>query len=196
MYRFFYNPENVGDVLFVVTDPETIPNKVDEFEDLTVLYRDGTFLGANLFRVKEEFGLSEKGMIVKICDELLTKVNEKFAKVGLKPLEPNANSGYVVAKVLKLEEHPLDERLNIVTLDLGGSELTTVSRYANLKEGLLIVVAIDGCIKFDGTAFHKKIVRNIPIECEVCSPFDLHVGEEGKAAFEVQNKVPGDDFFA
>ncbi len=196
MYRFFYNPENVGDVLFVVFDPETIPNKVDEHEGLTALYRDGTLVGVNIFGVKEEFGLREKGMIVKIPETLLAKVNEKFSKNGIKPLEINENSGYLVAEVTKLEEHPLDERSNIVTLDIAGKELTTVSRYANLRPGLRIVVAIDGCIKFDGTAFHKKVVRNIPIECEVCSPFDLRVGEEGKAAFEVADKPSGTDFFA
>ena len=196
MYRFFANPDNVGDVLFIVFDPEAIPNRVEEHEGLTVLYRDETLVGVNLFGAIEEFGIREKGMIVKIGESILTRVNQKLSSIGLKTLENDPNSGYIVAKVLRLEEHPLDERCNIVTLDLGGKELTTVSRYANLKEGLLIVVAIDGCIKFDGTAFHKKVVRNIPIECEVCSPFDLRVGEEGKAAFEVQNKAAGDDFFA
>ncbi len=196
MYRFFANPDNVGDVLFVVFDPEAIPNRVEEHEGVTALYRDESLVGLNLFGAIGEFGITQKGMIVKICGSLLSKVNQKLASVGLKTLENNPDSGYIVAKVTALEEHPLDERSNIVTLDLGGKTLTTVSRYANLREGLLIVVAIDGCIKFDGMAFHKKIVRNIPIECEVCSPFDLRIGEEGKAAFEVENKLPGEDFFA
>ena len=196
MYRFFYNPDNVGDVLFVVVDPEAIPNKVVERDGLTALYRDDVLVGANLFGVGEAFGLTEKGMIVKIDEKLFCNVNEQFSKNGLEPLAKNVDSGYLVARVTKLEEHPLDERCNIVTLDLGGKELTTVSRYANLEEGMRIVVAIDGCIKFDGTAFHKKIVRNIPIECEVCSPFDLRLNEEGKSAFVVTDKAPGEDFFA
>ncbi len=196
MYRLFYNLDNVGDVLFVVFDPEAIPNKVDNHDGLTALYRDDELIGVNLFGVGQEFGLKEKGMIVKVSDSLLSKVNQKFENSGLKALGKNVDNGYIVALVTKLEEHPLDERSNIVTLDLGGKEATTVSRYANLKEGLLIVVAIDGCIKFDGTAFHKKIVRNIPIECEVCSPFDLRIGEEGKAAYEAEGRQAGDDFFA
>ena len=196
MYRFFYNPDNVGDVLFVVVDPEAIPNKVVEHDGLTALYRDDVLVGANLFGVGEAFGLMEKGMIVKIDENVICNVNELFSKNGLAPLEKNVDSGYLVAEVTKLEEHPLDERCNIVTLNLGGKELTTVSRYANLEVGLRIVVAIDGCIKFDGTAFHKKIVRNIPIECEVCSPFDLRLSEEGKSAFVVTDKAPGEDFFA
>ncbi len=196
MYRLFYNLENVGDVLFVVIEPETIPNRVEEHEGLVALYHDETLVGANLFNVKNELGTLEKGMFVKINERMLALVNQRFENAGLSLLKNNENSGYIVAKVAKLEEHPLDERSNIVTLDLGGKELCTVSRYANLKEGLLIVVAVDGCIKFDGSVFHKKIVKNIPIECEVCSPFDLRVGEEGKAAFEVVDKAPGSDFFA
>ena len=196
MYRFFYNPDYVGDVLFIVTDPEAIPNKVIELDGLTALYRDDVLVGANLFGAGKAFGLKEKGMIVKIDENVICNVNELFSKNGLAPLEKNVDSGYLVAEVTKLEEHPLDERCNIVTSNLGGKELTTVSRYANLEVGLRIVVAIDGCIKFDGTAFHKKIVRNIPIECEVCSPFDLRLGEEGKSAFVVTDKASGEDFFA
>lgn len=196
MYRFFYNPDYVGDVLFVVVDPEAIPNKIVERDGLTALYRDDVLVGANLFGAGKAFGLKEKGMIVKIDENVICSVNELFSKNGLAPLEKNVDSGYLVAEVTKLEEHPLDERCNIVTLNLGGKELTTVSRYANLEVGLRIVVAIDGCIKFDGTAFHKKIVRNIPIECEVCSPFDLRLGEEGRSAFAVTDKAPGEDFFA
>ena len=196
MYRFFHNPDNVGDVLFLVIEPETIPNRVEEHEGVTLLYHDKRLIGANFFGLPSELNLSEKGMIVKIPENVFFNVNQRLEKVGIHPLEKADSSGYIVAKVTKLEEHPLDERCNIVTLDLGGKELTTVSRYANLKEGLLVVVAIDGCIKFDGTAFHKKIVRNIPIECEVCSPFDLRLSEEGKAAFEVAGLEAGNDFFA
>ena len=196
MYRFFYNPDNVGDVLFLVVEPETIPSRVEEHEGVTLLYRDDKLVGANFLGFGEKYGLKEKGMIVKIPENVIVGVNQCLAEVGADKLCDNVNSGYLVAKVTKLEEHPLDERSNIVTLDLGGYELTTVSRYANLKPGLRIVVAIDGCIKFDGMAFHKKVVRNIPIECEVCSPFDLRLGEEGKCAFEVEDKVEGSDFFA
>lgn len=196
MYRFFHNPDNVGDVLFLVIEPETIPNRVEEHDGATLLYHDERLIGANFFGLPSELNLTEKGMIVNIPENVLFNVNQRLEKVGIPPLEKADSSGYIVAKVTKLEEHPLDERCNIVTLDLGGHELTTVSRYANLREGLLIVVAIDGCIKFDGTAFHKKIVRNIPIECEVCSPFDLRLSEEGKAAFEAVGLEAGNDFFA
>jgi len=97
--------------------------------------------------------------------------------------------------VKTIEEHPLDERSSILTLDLGDHELQTVTRYHNFEVGSALVVAIDGCIKFDGTLFEKKVVRNIAIDCEVCCEADLRIGEEYKAAFLPETHIAGSDFF-
>lgn len=195
MYRLFYNHENVGDVLFVVIDPERSPDRVETKGEVTALYQGEELVGINLFDFGKTAKIKASGMIVAPEDILIDVINDKLVNAGLSKLPYCHESGFKVATIAKLEEHPLDERSHIVTLKIKDQTLSTVSRYSNLEEGMKIVVVLDGVMKFDGTAFRKKVVKNIPIECEVCCEKDLRIGEEFKAAFIPEGKEEGDDFF-
>lgn len=195
MYRLFYNHENVGDVLFVVLDAHAYPDKSESKGDVTALYKDGKLIGVNLFNFTKTVKLKVQGMIVTPDDKLIDVINALLSAANVPALPYCRDSGYKIAVVKNIEEHPLDERSSILTLDLGDKELCTVTRYQNVEIGKPIVVAIDGCVKFDGTLFEKKVVRNIPIDCEVCCAADLRLGEEFKAAFIPETNIAGSDFF-
>ena len=194
MYRLFYNHENVGDVLFIVIDPLAYPDHTVNKGEVTAMYQGEKLVGINLFDFGRTAKIKAKGMIVAPEDVLIDVINSKLSLAGLDPLPYTRQTGYAVAEVTAMEEHPLDERSNILTLKLGEETLTTVSRYQNIEVGSHIVVVKDGTIKFDGSVFQKKVVKNIPIECEVCCEADLHIGEEYKKAHLVE--LPsGADFF-
>ena len=195
MYRLFYNRQNVGDVLFVVIDAHAYPDRSESVGEVTALYQGERLIGINLFDFGKTVKIKASGMIVSPEDVLIDAINAKLAQVNLPALPYCRDSGYKVAEVKNLEEHPLDEKSSIVTLMVGEKTLTTVTRYRNLEIGKPIVVAVDGCIKFDGTVFEKKVVRNIPIECEVCCAADLRIGEEFKEAFIPEDMPFGSDFF-
>ena len=194
MYRLFYNHENVGDVLFVVIDPNAYPDHKEEKGEVVALYKGEELVGINLFGFGKTAKIKASGMIVSPEDVLIDVINAKLVAAGLEALPYTRRTLYTVAKVTAKEEHPLDEKSSILTLDLGDKTLSTVTRYQNVEVGSHIVVAEDGCIKFDGRPFEKKVVKNIPIDCEVCCAADLHVGEEFKEAFLVDKKE-GSDFF-
>ncbi len=195
MYRLFYNHENVGDVLFIVIDPERYPDHVKKVGEVTALYQGEDLVGINLFDFGKTAKIKASGMIVAPEDILVDVINDKLVNAGLEKLPYCHETGYVVAEVVGKEEHPLDERSNILTLKIKEKTLSTVSRYQNIEIGSRIVVVTDGVMRFDGTAFHTKVVKNIPIDCEVCCEKDLRIGEEFKAAFLVADKEPGADFF-
>ena len=195
MYRLFYNHESVGDVLFVVIDALSYPDETKTVGDVTALYKEGKLIGVNLFRFGKTVKIKANGMIVAPENVLIDVINDKLAEAGVEKLPYAKESGYVIAKVENAEEHPLDEHARILTLNIGTKTITTVSRYQNFGIGDYIVVAVDGCIKFDGTVFASRVVKNIPIEAEVCSSADLHIGEESKAAFLPEEKTAGADFF-
>lgn len=195
MYRLFYNRESVGDVLFVVIDPLSYPDRQVRKDEVVALYKGDKLVGINLFDFGKTAKIKASGMIIDPEDVLIDVINAKLENAGVEKLSYTRDSLYKVAEVVAKEEHPLDERSNILTLSLGQSQLTTVSRYPNIEVGSHIVVAIDGCVKFDGTPFTKKVVKNIPIECEVCCEKDLRIGEEFKAAVLVPELEAGSDFF-
>ncbi|MCF0113632.1 MAG: hypothetical protein HUJ60_06645 [Bacilli bacterium] len=196
MYRFFYQPETAKDVLYLVIDPLVTPDKVVENDNLVLLYREGALVGANLFCPKAIFPELKAGMIPLPCAEFLKQFNILLTESGAPALPSPENSGYLVAGITNLEEHPLDEKQSIVTLSLGAKSLITTTRYANLEIGARVVIAVDGCIKFDGQQVKATVIRNINKDAEICSPFDLRIGDESKKAYIETIKQPGEDFFA
>ncbi len=195
MYRLFYNHENVGDVLFVVMDTKSYPDKTVDKGDVTALFKQEELIGYNLRNFGAICKIKATGMIVSPEDILIDRINDQLLGAGFEKLPYCRDSGYKVAEVVKIEEHPLDERSSIVELSVGEKVLHTVTRYQNLSVGSHCVVALPECIKFDGTQVESKIVKNIPVECEICSKSDLHIGEEFKEAFLVPEMAGGADFF-
>lgn len=194
MYRLFYNHDVTGDILFVLIDPEKKPTRNVAKGRVNALYAGSELVGINIFGVSEVFKLKASGIIFAPEKPLLDVVNSMLAEAALPSLPECSSSGYKVAKIVKLEEHPIDEKAHIVTLSLGDHELTTVSWYPNLKEGLCLVVATDGTILYDGTVFHKFVSRNIPSDCSICSSRELKLpGAPG--AFLVEGYEAGEDFF-
>ncbi|HBB05667.1 MAG TPA: hypothetical protein DCZ41_03680, partial [Firmicutes bacterium] len=125
-------------------------------------------------------------------------INSILSRTGFEGLGYLKESGFVVLKILSLEEHPLDENASIVTL-LGrnGEHFETVSQAKNLSVGSLCVAAKDGSILADGTLFKKRIEKNIPIDVFLMSSKMLKLSSQEDALFipkEGDYQI-GDDFF-
>jgi len=197
MYRLFYNYKVTGDVLYVVFNPSAYPDKTIKTNDVVSLYKNGELIGINLFGISEIVKLRIDGMIVTPEDALIDVVNTILLRAHLEKLPYCRDSGYKVGKIVSLEEHPLDEKAQIVHLDFGDGKIAeTFSRYPNLHLGGLYVAALSGTIKFDGTVFEGGTVRNIGHNADICSSQELRVGEEWKDAFEVKDGYKaGDDFY-
>ena len=51
MYKLFYNLKVSGDVLYIIFDQESKPDKVVTNNDVTSLYKDGKLIGINIFNI-------------------------------------------------------------------------------------------------------------------------------------------------
>jgi len=195
MYKLFYNLKVSGDVLYVIFEQETKPNKVVTNGNVTALYFDDRLIGINIFKISDVIKLKTTGLIITPDNALIDVINNLLKDAGVATLDYVTDTGYSVMKITKLEEHPIDEKAHIVSLTCGGIYYETVSRYPNLKEGMLVVAVKDGTIKFDGTTFHKKVVKNINCDVELCCGKELKISEEYKEAFVPEGYADGDDFF-
>lgn len=194
MYRLFYHPETLGDILFLVIDEEAYPNEKKTIGEVTCLYQNGKLVGANLFKVAKERQFPV-GMIASPSQEMIAFINKKLAAFN-ETIVYEENSGYKVAEIRFLEEHPLDEKMKIVTLKVGDKQLVTTSRYPNLEVGEKLVIALDGCIKFDGSTFHSSVIKNIPHEADIANASELHLGDDFKLAYIPEDHfISGDDFY-
>lgn len=195
MYRFYYNRKTGGDVLYCVINPLSYPDKVKKTGNVAALYHGDDRVGINFLDISQTMKIKAEGMIPFAADEFLKLINHMLENAGEESLPQLDSSFYKIARVGEIEEHPLDDKKVILHLGLGNQKLDTVTRYSNIKVGDCVVVALDGCLKVDGTPFAAHKERNIPIDCEVCSMKDLGVGEEDKLALIVEEGAAGEDFF-
>ena len=195
MYRLFYDFETNGDVLFVLFDPEKKPDEIKSIGDITLLYAQKELVGMNLFHISNIVKIKSKGVIFAPDEMLLKTLNSYLSNHNAPLLETLQDSGYEVMKIKNLEEHPLEEKAQIVTLESKGETYQSVSYYPNLKIGEFVVVSKDGTILYDGSIFHKKLVRNIPVDVALCSPKELKISDDYKEAFLPEGYQEGEDFF-
>ena len=195
MYRLYYHYKTNGDTLFLVIEPEAYPDRVVENDGVVALYKENRLVGVNFLHIGKTMRIRAEGMIVTPENVVIDVLNSLLEGAGLETLPYCTDSYYVVGKVLKKEEHPLNENLSILTVDIKEKTLSTVTRYSNMEEGDHIVLAKDGCLRFDGSQFHAHVEKNINIDAEVCSEADLRLGEESKKAILVPELSVGMDFF-
>lgn len=193
MPALFYSPATGGDVLYVAYPSSSpVTNSVQK-GDVVAIYAGNEIVGINVFRASSHFALEGEGLIPLPSQALQDSLNALLAEASL-PALTFPSSGYRVYEVLKVEEHPLDEKKSILTLSDGNKEAVTSTRYT-LAPGDRVVVLQSGYARRNGTFFASSVIRNIPQDVEICSEADLGLGEESKAAYRSTKEI-GSDFFA
>ena len=84
----------------------------------------------------------------------------------------------IVGKILTIQPHPQADLLNIVRVDIGGEILSLISGAANIKEGLMVPVALEGAILPGGIRVEKKQVRGVESVGMLCSEEELGLGKD------------------
>lgn len=199
MYRLFYNHQALKDVLIIVIDPEARVLKSEAHHDVVALYGENDKLvGYNIFHIDDVLKIKANGAIFTPDAKLLEVINSLLEREGLSALPETKDSGYRVAKVLSTEEHPLDEKALILKLQCGEKTYETVSSLKGIKEGSMVVVALDGTILYDGSVYHAAVIKNINNDVKVLSPIELKFEGSEKEAFlldEDPSFKEGEDFF-
>jgi tRNA-binding protein len=199
MYRLFYNHQAIKDVLIVVIEPEARVLKSETHNNVIALYgEDNKLVGYNIFHIDDVMKIKANGVIFVPDSKLLEVVNSLLEREGLAPLPEVKDSGYRVAKVLSTEEHPLDEKALILKLQCGDKTYETVSSLKGIKEGSMVVVALDGTILYDGSVYHSAVIKNINNDVKVLSPIELKFEGSEKEAFLLDDDPSfkeGEDFF-
>ena len=195
MYRFFYNHEATGDVLFLVLDPKGKATKVERKGDIAALYDGDNLIGVNFFNIAKTIKIKVSGMIPVPEKPMLDRINALLSNNGLPVLPILESSGYKVMQITALEEHPVDEKAVIVTLSDGKDIYHSVYHDPTLKVNDKVVVALPGCIAYDGGLIERSIEKNLPIDVRLCTEKQLKISDNDIPAFHPQDEAVGSDFF-
>jgi phenylalanyl-tRNA synthetase beta chain len=134
------------------------------------------------------------------CDPGLS-VEELADEIGMHSIEverishagaPTAD-GYVVGKVLKVEQHPDADRLSVCEVDAGEGGRTIVCGAPNVAAGQTVPVALPGAVMPDGTKLGKAKLRGVESDGMILSEAELEIGDDaaGIAVLEEDGLAPG-----
>lgn len=174
-YAIFYNYHTIGDVLLIISDLETKPNRVIKNGDVTSLYLDDKLIGINIFNISNVLKIKSNGLIVLPLKKMIDVINNILINANVETLEYKKESGFKVGKVLTCEEHPDSDHMHVLTVDIGSEVLDIVCGAPNVKEGQKVVVATLGTTMFDGKKIVPSSLRGIKSNGMLCSPRELHL---------------------
>ncbi len=197
-YAIFYNYHTIGDVLLIISDLETKPNRVIKNGDVTSLYLDDKLIGINIFNISNVLKIKSNGLIVLPLKKMIDVINNILINANVETLEYKKESGFKVGKVLTCEEHPDSDHMHVLTVDIGSEVLDIVCGAPNVKEGQKVVVATLGATMFDGKKIVPSSLRGIKSNGMLCSPRELHLeGAPNVRGILVldDDAIIGEDFF-
>ncbi len=181
-YALYYDYESIGDVLLIVFDSNTIPNVIKRDNDVVSLYKDDKLIGINIFNISKIMKIKAKGYIPLVSDRVLEVINTILKNSNVAELPAQKESGFRVAKIVDIEEHPDSEHLHICTVDIGEKEpLQIVCGAFNARKDLICVCATPYTFMPNGQSIIPNKLLGIDSYGMLCSGRELNLeGYEGK----------------
>jgi phenylalanyl-tRNA synthetase beta chain len=110
------------------------------------------------------------------------------------------SDGFVVGRVLDVEQHPDADRLRVCKVDLGGDgaggPATIVCGAPNVAAGQTVAVAKPGAVMPDGTKLKQAKLRGVPSEGMILAESELELGAGGEVGIMVLDELQLDAEFA
>ena len=181
-YALYYDYETIGDVLLVVIKPTVIPTKEVKINDVVALYNKDELIGINIFNISKVIKIKAKGLIPLINEDILNVINHILENANLEKLPIQIESGFRVAKIVDIDEHPDSEHLHICMVDIGDKEpLQIVCGASNARKDLVCVCATPFTFMPNGQQIIPNKLLGIQSNGMLCSGRELNLeGYEGK----------------
>lgn len=86
-------------------------------------------------------------------------------------------TGLIVGKVIECKDHPNSDHLHVTKTDIGSQVLDIVCGAPNCREGLKVIVALNGA-KLPGGEIKKSVIRGVESNGMLCSLKELGIKED------------------
>ena len=84
----------------------------------------------------------------------------------------------VIGEVLTCENHPDSDHLHICLVDIGNETLQIVCGAKNVRQGIKVIVAKDGCVLPGNNVIKKGKIRGVESNGMICALFELGIDEK------------------
>ncbi|OLE37649.1 MAG: phenylalanine--tRNA ligase subunit beta [Actinobacteria bacterium 13_1_20CM_3_68_9] len=104
---------------------------------------------------------------------LRTTELERISYVG-----PPSAEGFVVGRVVAVEQHPNADRLTVCEVETGGAARTIVCGAPNVAAGQIVPVALPGAVLPDGRKLGRAELRGVTSDGMILSEAELQLGDD------------------
>jgi phenylalanyl-tRNA synthetase beta chain len=104
--------------------------------------------------------------------------------------------GVVVGRILAVEPVPKADKLRLCRVDAGSGVIPVVCGAPNVREGILVPVALEGAELPGGVKIRRTVIRNTESAGMICSARELGLGEDQSGILVLDDPAlhPGDPF--
>ena len=122
-----------------------------------------------------------------------SQIAEKLTMAGLEVESFNNIFDYldnvVVAKIAKIEKHPMADKLTCCTVDIGNDLKKIVCGASNVKQDMLVPCALPGAVLPNGLKIKKSKLRGEVSEGMLCSAYELKLGSDKSGIMKLNSKL-------
>lgn len=86
----------------------------------------------------------------------------------------------VTSRIVDIRKHPEADRLSLCKVDTGDGIVEIVCGASNIKEGIMVPLALPGTVLPNGTVIKKSVIRGKASEGMLCSEAELELGTDKK----------------
>ncbi len=141
--------------------------------DAVLLYNtESKLIGVNLLNTP----FSYHGYI-RPDDPLRNYIEKRLSLLDL-DIEIDQNSYFVSGRILKTSLHPDSDHLNVCSVDIGEKTVNIVSSAKNVKENMVVAVALPKAVLPDGTLITESKVAGIASHGMMCSLSEITGGKK------------------
>lgn len=128
-------------------------------------------------------------------DADITAVADTLNRIGLEVegIENPAErlKGFTIARVLTAAPHPQADKLQLLTVDAGGTPLQVVCGAPNARAGLVGVFGAEGAVvPANGMVLRKAAIRGVESNGMMCSSRELELGDDHDGIIELAADAP------
>lgn len=122
---------------------------------------------------------------VDIENENITDLTDKITKFGvnIEQVITHSINNLVIGEIKKVDKHPDSDHLNVCMVDIGKDVTQIVCGASNVKEGLKVIVALEGAILPGDFEIKKSKIRGVESNGMICALFELGLEEKTEETY-------------
>ncbi len=122
---------------------------------------------------------------IDINDQDLKELAVKVTKAGInvESVITNHISNLIIGQITHVADHPDSDHLHVCKVDIGSQIKQIVCGASNVREGMKVIVALEGAVLQDDFTIKKSKIRNVESEGMLCALFELGLEEKTEETY-------------